>query len=284
LTEKSDMRPEPTHQTRPSFGELTSRLFINAPFERLQGDLFRIFIDNRLQPEIGLEGSCLYEKSRRDFKEIAHAFKDEGLACTIHAPFCDLAPGGSDQAVLGATRTKLRKAFELIEVFAPVSIVCHLAYEENKHGFKQDEWLANSLETWRELLAIAESHQVPVAFENTYEINPDQHLKILTALDSPYARFCLDVGHVMAFAGNGWRDWLKPLLPWLGQLHLHDNSGTRDDHLAIGQGTFDFAGLFDYLCQQNQRPVITLEPHREEGLWDSLRALENLVMPEPYPR
>jgi len=281
LTEKKGTRQS---KAEPSFLELTSRLFINAPFDRLQTDLFRVFIDNRLQPEIGLEGSCLYKKTFGDFKEIAQAFKKEGLACTMHAPFCDLAPGGTDLAVLAATRTKLRKAFELIEIFEPVSIVCHLAYEENKHGFKQDEWLANSIETWQELLAIAESHHVSVAFENTYETSPDLHLKLLTSLDSPYAGFCLDVGHVMAFACNSWRDWLPTLLPWLFQLHLHDNSGDRDNHLAIGEGSFDFAGLFGYLRQQKQQPIITLEPHREEGLWNSLKALGAFELPDPPSR
>lgn len=263
------------------FARLTSRLFINAPFERLQKDLGRVFIDNRLQPEIGLEGSCLYEKSVKDFKRVARAFRQEHLACTIHAPFCDLAPGATDSGVLKATRTKLRKAFDLIDIFEPASIVCHLGYEDNKHGFRQEEWLSNSLATWQELLSIAESLHTTVTFENTYETNPNQHRSVLTALDSQYARFCLDVGHVMAFAKNRWQDWLPPLTPWLAQLHLHDNSGDGDDHLAIGAGRFDFSGLFSHLRKQNLRPLITLEPHREEGLWQSLQALENFALPEP---
>ncbi|MEN8134414.1 MAG: sugar phosphate isomerase/epimerase [Thermodesulfobacteriota bacterium] len=272
-----------TPGNKEQFAQLTSRLFINAPFERLQKDLLGVFIDNHLQPEIGLEGSCLYENSSKDFKQVAQAFKSEGLACTIHAPFCDLAPGATDSAVLAATRTKLGKAFDLIDIFEPVSIVCHLGYEDNKHTFKQEEWLANSIETWQKLLTIAESHQIPVAFENTYETTPDQHLKILTTLDSPYARFCLDVGHVMAFAKNTWQDWLTPLLPWLSQLHLHDNSGDGDDHLAIGAGGFDFSGLFSHLRQQKKRPIITLEPHQQEDLWDSLQALTGHELPKPPP-
>lgn len=263
------------------FSRLTSRLFINAPFDRLQKDLLRVFLDNRFQPEIGLEGNCLYDCSINDFKKIAHAFKAEGLACTIHAPFCDLAPGATDAGILAATRTKLTKAFELLDIFEPAAIVCHLGYEENKHSFRQQEWLDNSLDTWRKLLTIAEAHQVPLALENTYETSPDQHLQILTDLDSPYARFCLDVGHVMAFAKNTWQDWLTPLLPWLSHLHLHDNNGDGDDHLAIGTGQFDFPGLFSHLRQQQQRPTITLEPHQEEGLWVSLQALDTLDLPEP---
>lgn len=265
------------------FSELTSRLFINAPFDRLQKDLLKIFLDNRLQPEIGLEGTCLYDYSPKDFTRIANSFKQEGLACTIHAPFCDLAPGATDYGVVTATRAKLRKAFDLLEIFEPLSIVCHLGYEENKHGFRQQEWLANSIKTWQDLLPVAEAMQTPVAFENTYETNPNQHLQILTGLDSKYAGFCLDVGHVMAFAKNSWQDWLPALSPWLTQLHLHDNYGDGDDHLAIGAGLFDFYGLFKYLRAQELQPIITLEPHQEEGLRDNLLALAQFELPDPYP-
>ena len=68
---------------------------------------------------------------------------------------------------------------------------------------------------------------------------------------------------------------------WLGQLHLHDNSGDMDNHLAIGQGIFDFTGLFDHLRANKHRPIITLEPHQEDGLWGSLSALSGMNLPEP---
>jgi sugar phosphate isomerase/epimerase len=279
LTEKvgSLEQPAPDHP----FAQLTSRLYINAPFARLRQDLLRVFLDNRLQPEIGLEGSCLYENSAEDFRRVARVFKDAGLACTIHAPFGDLAPGATDAGVLAASRAKLGKAFDLIAIFEPRAIVCHLGFEANKHARQQAEWLANSLETWRQLLPIAAGQGVVVAFENTYETNPEQHRRVLTALDSPAARFCLDVGHVMAFAKNTWQDWLPALAPWLTQLHLHDNTGAGDDHLAVGAGRFDFSGLFSYLRTQQLRPLITLEPHQEEGLWASLQALELFELPEP---
>ena len=116
--------------------------------------------------------------------------------------------------------------------------------------------------------------------ENTYEKSPEIHRQILSRLDNPAARFCLDVGHTLAFAGNSWRDWLPELAPWLGHLHLHDNDGNRDQHLAVGQGNFDFAGLFAYLRQNDLRPTITLEPHQEEDLAKSLAVLDKMELPE----
>ncbi len=256
----------------PDYTHILSRCFVNVPF----ADFFQyrhLMTENRLRPEIGLEGDVLFTASARDFSEAARLLKIYGLRCTLHAPFSGLAPGSQDRDLQNATRNKLRKAFELIAVFEPVSIVCHLDSKDNRHG-QGRAWLDAALETWQELLAVAEKHGTRLMLENTYELGPALHREVFTALHSPSAGFCLDVGHVNAFAGNTWQDWLPALAPWLGQLHLHDNHGDRDSHLAPGQGCFDFAGLFTFLREKKLSPIITLEPHTEEGLWQSLDALD----------
>ncbi len=258
-----------------SSDQTKARCFVNVPFARLCQEL-QYILDNRLQPEIGLEGDCLYRYTPAEFAEIAAALKAAGLACTLHAPFFDLAPGALDEEILRASRAKLGRAFALIKIFQPASIVCHLNFEENKHGYKEEAWFANSLVTWRELLAVAAGQGVPVMLENTYEREGSRHERMLSALASPYARFCLDVGHVNAFAKNSWRDWLPRLSPWLGQVHLHDNNGQADQHLAPGLGSFDFRGFFSYLKEEKLSPIITLEPHSEAGVWESLIALEEM--------
>jgi sugar phosphate isomerase/epimerase len=257
------------------FRHITARCFVNVPFDRLRKDLRRI-IDNRIQPEIGFDGDILHSRGMREFKETAAALKGEGLPCTIHAPFTDLAPGSSDSSVLHATRHKLHRAFQLVEIFSPVTIVCHLNYEAHKQKNRQRQWLDISLETWRLLLETIHAQETLLMFENTYETDPDMHQRMFTALASPRARFCLDTGHLLAFAHTPWQNWLPALQPWLGQLHLHDNHGHEDEHLAVGQGNFDFPGFFAYLQSGHLQPIITLEPHREEYLWESLAYLDTL--------
>ncbi|NOQ47408.1 MAG: TIM barrel protein, partial [Desulfobulbaceae bacterium] len=137
-----------------------------------------------------------------------------------------------------------------------------------------DKWLDTALATWREMLAVADRYNVKVMFENTYETDPAVHKQLFEELDSPNLGFCLDTGHVMAFAGSTWQLWLDALAPWLGQLHLHDNDGKGDDHIAIGKGIFNFRELFDFLGSHEFQPLITLEPHSEEDLWQSLAAID----------
>jgi sugar phosphate isomerase/epimerase len=258
-----------------SFHTTPDDCFVNAPIRQLQGDLLPILLKHRLQPEIGLEGDALYTMGEPAFKELAQTLRQEGLACTLHAPFFDLAPGALDARILAVSREKLKRAFALIPLFRPRAIICHLNYESNKHGYKQEEWFAAALATFSELLAMAAPMQTIMALENTYETEPSQHIRMMQALDSPYARICLDVGHLMAFAKCPWQAWTEAL-PWVGHLHLHDNQGDTDSHLAIGRGRFDFPGFLEALAQHDIHPGVTLEPHSKEDLWESLHALARL--------
>ncbi|MDH3393378.1 MAG: sugar phosphate isomerase/epimerase, partial [Desulfobulbaceae bacterium] len=235
-----------------------------------------VVLDNHIRPEIGLVDNVLYDEPEEEFARIAKLLKNEGLTCTLHAPFQDLIPSALDPEILKASRNKLRKAFALLEIFEPQSIVCHPNFEPDKHGSKEEQWFEQSYETWHELLQMAEKCEIPMMLENTYETTPKQLKRMLQALDSPFARFCLDVGHVLAFAKNRWQDWLPTLEPWLGQLHLHDNDGTSDAHLGVGEGVFNFKELFGYLKEQQLDPLITLEPHSEEGLWQSFTNIKNI--------
>jgi sugar phosphate isomerase/epimerase len=265
-----------------SFTVSPERCFINAPIRQLEGDLLTFFLRHRFQPEIGLEGDALYTKSAHEFTQIAKSLQGEGLSCTLHAPFLDLAPGALDKKILAVSREKLKRAFDLIDIFKPQAIICHLNFESNKHGYKIDEWFATALETFRQLLTMAAVNNTTMALENTYETEPSQHLRMMEALDSPYARICLDTGHMLAFAKCPWQDWL-PLLPWVGHLHLHDNQGVTDSHQAIGRGSFDFAGFLAALAQKNAQSRLTLEPHSEDDLWASLDALAELGVADLRP-
>ena len=256
---------------------IISRCFVNIPcaeFSKYEA-LIRQY---HINPEIGLEGDVVYTLRRHDFQNIAEFLASEGLRCTLHAPFNDMLPGAGDKYILQATREKLRRCFDLIEILKPCSIVCHLGYLDCVHSYDPEQWLAISLDTWEKLVLVAENQSTPVMFENTYETEPRIHKMILEALNSPSARFCLDVGHLLAFAGASWHEWLASLEGWLGQLHLHDNHGLRDEHLPIGRGNFDFAGLFSHLKTRKIEPLITLEPRSESDLWDSLNALDRLAL------
>jgi len=59
--------------------------------------------------------------------------------------------------------------------------------------------------------------------------------------------------------------------------HLHDNNGSKDEHLPLGNGKIDFYPLIGFLKKRKELPLITLEPHEEADLWPSMEYLSRML-------
>jgi sugar phosphate isomerase/epimerase len=166
---------------------------------------------------------------------------------------------------------------KLVPVFRPKTVVCHAGYDWRRYGYFKSHWLENCLETWSWLANSLGQHGVRLMLENVYEEDPEDIRVIFDRLKNPNVGFCLDCGHLSAFGNSDLKVWLASIGPYIGQLHLHDNHGKTDEHLALGSGTFDFGLLFTYLkLNNNSPPIISLEPHQEGDLWPSLAYLAKI--------
>jgi sugar phosphate isomerase/epimerase len=79
---------------------------------------------------------------------------------------------------------------------------------------------------------------------------PDELLYLLDGLD---IGLCFDVGHAHV-SGN-----LQRFLDYQGtytNVHVHDNMGTRDDHLPVGDGEIDFRRVLEGLDGYDGKMVI----------------------------
>src|SRR3954447_17740155 len=82
---------------------------------------------------------------------------------------------------------------------------------------------------------------------------------------APSARWHLDVGHAHA-AGPG---TLEALLQSFGDrlvhVHVHDNDGTADQHLPLGDGTLDVDAAARALHAQQYDGLVTIEVFDDQG-------------------
>ena len=255
---------------------LVDRVQVNIPFSFLVDKYLPRFLEERLNPEIGLDAFSLESYPRATFQQMARAFKKAGRFLTLHAPFQDLLPGALDEGVRAASRRRLHQSFRLLPVFQPVAIVCHLGYESRHYQWDRKEWLARSAATWKELAQIAAHHRVTVMLENVYETEPELFLELLKKVGAPNLKVCLDVGHLLCFGGGDFPHWLETLAPVIGHVHLHDNHGDADTHLALGAGKVPLEYVLNFLAGRDLRPLITLEPHQEGSLTPSLKHLAQI--------
>ena len=260
-----------------TYNHIIRSVQVNIPFTMLVDDYLERFSTYRLNPEIGLDAAALDRFSRADFQQVAKSLNQHHPTITIHAPFMDLSPGSSDPEVRKLTRRRLQQMLDLIPLFHPLSVVCHGGYDSKRYGFDRETWTQHTLELWFWLADELKPLGSQLMLENVYEHHPREIRMLLENLDRPNVGFCLDTGHATVFSKTPLKSWITEMTPFIRQIHWHDNHGVTDDHLGLGQGCLDFKPLIKYLDDNAKTPpIITLEPHTEKDLWDSLAFLEKI--------
>jgi len=258
-------------------GKLRDQVQVNIPFTMLYEFFLDGFLTKRLNPEIGFDASALDRYGPSDFSHVAKKLREGNLTVTLHAPFMDLSPGSPDPRVRSLTRERLGQILGPVRAFLPKTVVCHTGYDGRRYGHMWGDWMEKSLELWSWLAPQIRREGSLLVLENVYEQGPEEMLPLFEELAAYGVGFCLDTGHQAAFGRSPLEKWVDFLGPYLGELHLHDNSGKQDEHLALGNGSIDFSRLFRKLGRTSKRPlVVTLEPHREEDVFPSLEYLEKI--------
>ena len=270
--------------------------YINVPFSMLTEAYYQnILIGQRLNPEIYFEAETLDTFTLTDFQKISDLIGQNGLEVTFHGPFMDLSPGSPDAKIREATRYRLRQIVDLVPVFKPKTIVFHAGYVEHEYSWMKEHWIKHSLDTWRSVATLLEPSGTRVMLENVFEFYPEDMAVLFENLADYGVGFCLDIGHQTVFSRSPLQTWLEVLGKYIGQLHLHDNRGKEDDHLAMGNGTIDFKPLIRFLKEKRSFPksviesnsditkktenfpVITLEPFGEQELKPSIEFLRDVI-------
>ncbi len=259
---------------------ILQKIQVHVPFRLLREKLLPWVIRERVNPEIGFSHQDLDRFGPSDFREVAECLAAAGLSVTFHAPFMDLRPGALDPRIRQISLDRLRQVFDLIPWFMPRSVVCHPSFDEKYYISAEARWLENSLSTWRTLLACIRGTETIIVLENVYERDPHSLRSLLEALASPQVRFCFDTGHANAFGGVPPVLWIETLGDFLGEIHIHDNHGTADEHLPVGEGNIPFRELFARVRERKLKPILTVESHSEKGLRRMLENLRVMELPE----
>lgn len=260
---------------------ILEHVHVNIPFAMLKERYLPRFLESAINPEIGFDASALDTYSLNVFRDVARQIQEHSLQVTVHAPFLDLSPGSTDPAVRALTRRRFEQVLKASRVFNPRRIICHAGYDWKRYRYMKEDWIEASLDTWEWMAKETRNLGAALMLENVYEQGPEDLLALLQPLENFGVGFCLDTGHQAAFSTTPLGQWVDLLRPFLGQLHLHDNLGKWDDHMALGRGSIDFKTLFKVLRGMREEPFpITLEPHQEADLGPSLDYLEEIW---PWP-
>ncbi len=252
------------------------RVQVNLPLGDMLGRYRPLVQALPLNLEVGLDAHALDQLGPGDLADARRLL--QGRRVTAHLVFMDLAPGSRDPKLRELSRQRLLAAAGLAGELGAEQAVAHLGFDHRTNP-EPTPWLERAAPVFAELAERLAGAGCRLVLENVFEPDPGLHLGLLERLArlTPAAvGLCLDTGHALAFSATDLEGWWRAFAPHLGEMHLHDNQGQADQHLPVGWGAVDWARLGRGLAGLEQRPVLTLEPHREPHLWASLRGLDRL--------
>ncbi|WP_092162696.1 sugar phosphate isomerase/epimerase family protein [Maridesulfovibrio ferrireducens] len=259
--------------------------YVNLPLIYIynQPEYLDLFIEKSIQPELGLDcfgNECL---SKDWLQSIGDRLANAGLKCTVHLPFLDLKPASLNSAIRQASIDTLCGAFELAKIFSPERMVMHPSFTSWLEEPLFEISYKNCLEGIRLLSDSWPDHPV-LCLENTYEYDPGPLLRIVEDLDRDNVGICFDAGHWHAFSKgsekNDFDFWFDSFAPYLRHLHLHDNNGVKDEHLALGHGTMNWEHIISRVKELDPLPSMTLEPHNRDDFELSLKYFQEKIVPK----
>jgi len=175
--------------------------------------------------------------------------KLEGVSQRIlHAPFNELFPCAIDPLARDLAKYRYRQAMKLAQTYHAHKIVIHGGY--NPRIYYPVWYVEKSILFWKEFMKEVPA-DLEICLENVLEEEPSMLYDIVSAVDHPQLRLCLDVGHVNAYSAISAEDWLNMWSPYLSHFHIHNNDGSWDSHSSLNCGTIPMKELLlraDKLC------------------------------------
>ena len=180
----------------------------------------------------------------------------DGIANRVlHAPFNELFPCAIDPKARELAASRYRQAIQLAKSYGATKVVIHGGY--NPWIYYPVWYVEESVKFWKEFLQ--EDPGVEIVLENVLEEEPGMLLDIVTEVDHPNLRLCLDIGHVNAYAKVPVMQWLESWKDYLSHFHIHNNDGSWDTHSPLNCGSIPVREFLDRAAALCPGATFTLE-------------------------
>ncbi len=220
------------------------------PFKEIKriADLGFDFVDLTLEPPKA-------RADKLDARRLKIALENRGLSVVGHTAYYLPFASAFDAIHLAA----IAEAERCLQLFATVGASVMNLHLDNRVPGHDPTWIrGRNQEAIARLLPTAESLGITLMVENVEGDDADALAPVLDAL--PSVGLHLDIGHAnIGTRKSHSRSLLERYGSRLKHVHLSDNKGKSDDHLAIGAGTVDWKGELRALKTLGYDGTFTLE-------------------------
>ena len=212
--------------------------------------------------------------AKEEAEKILEAYQKAELpACrTVHGAFFDVIPFSIDPKIREVSELRIRQSIEIAKKAGASAVVFHTNYNPflNTKEY-MEKWVEQNTAFWKEILEA--EPQISIYLENMFDISPDLLERLSEALCG-YENYgvCLDYAHA-SISPTPTEIWAEKLGRFVKHIHLNDNDGKRDLHLAWGSGSIDREKFYRLYEAHLQGAAILLEVSSLDWVRDSLRQL-----------
>ena len=204
-----------------------------------------------------------YSTIVREKEQILRALNTNGLGLVGHLPTF-VSTADLTESIRRGSVSEMQRSIEVAADLGAKTVVLHPSMANGMGAFVLDKVKAYAFDFIAQMAQAARELNLTLCLENMMPHNrigvqPDDIEEMLDEI--PGLKLTLDTGHANIGDRRGRR--LKSLVDRfgdrIGHIHVSDNSGRQDDHLAVGQGTVRFADLVSRLKAVGYDGTITLE-------------------------
>ena len=196
-------------------------------------------------------------------KRILRSLQSKDMDLVCHLPTFVTTADLTD-SLRQASVNEMHRSLEFAADLGAKKVVLHPSMVGGMGAFVPDTVKRYAFDFLADMTIAAQRRDITICLENMFPRNqlgvePDDFEEIFRLF--PSLKLALDTGHANIGDHRGRR--LKSLVNRFGEriehLHISDNSGRRDDHFAVGQGTVNFEELVQRLKSLGYDGTVTLE-------------------------
>lgn len=190
---------------------------------------------------------------------------------TLHGPFMNIDPAAFDSEVRKITMMRFDQTYIAGMELGAKKIVYHTCMNPYVHY----------LQGWAERVGaffgeFMETHkELEIVMENVFDPQWEPVLDVyrIVGKKAPNFHLCFDMGHAHCYSPLSVTEWAEKLASEVTHVHIHDNSGDRDSHAALGKGNIPYEKILGLLPETEER-TWTVECCSKE---DVLQTMEHLA-------
>ncbi len=234
--------------------------------------------------ELSMDPPCShYATLRIEQNQICAALKRHQMDIICHLPTfvytADLSP-----AIRNASLDEMIKSLETACLLGAKKVVLHPSMISGLSHFVLNQHQNLAMDSFKILSGKARNLGIVLCVENMFSaygtfFDPVHFKKLFEIL--PDIRMTLDAGHANIMDSNCNRAvcFIHEFHDRICHIHVSDNHGTTDDHLALGSGCLPLADLINTLIHYGYKDTVTFEifSSSRQDLLKSKTLFQNLL-------